>query len=81
MQILVQGTRTILGYRDVSKELRERSLEVLCPKDVIKDVTITKELQTQKFGTFKYQFLGKPYHGLLGILQSYNELHNLGETL
>lgn len=79
MQTLEQGTRTILGYRDVSQELRAGNLEFLYLGDVIRDVEIMEELQTQRFGTFKYQVLGEKYNRLLGILYSYNELYEIGE--
>ena len=78
-ETLEQGKITLLGYRDITSELKQGTLEFLTVGDVISQVKITEELQTRKFGTFKYKFLGEQYDNLSGILDSYNEMHGIGE--
>jgi len=81
MEAIEQGKMTILGYRDVTAELIEGTLEFLRKEDVVRGVYIkSREPSNNWEGEETYKF-NSDYQGLQGLVFPRDEIVTLGQKL
>lgn len=76
---LDQGTRTMLDFRDVSKELEKGTLEFLKKYDVIRNIKIG-EAKISKKGKVIYHFNVWNYQNMYGMIFPCGEIVEVGRT-